>query len=51
LANLAMEELGGGRKRSVRQKMIRKSALNPPDGSFLHRRMAAKKSQKTNEDW
>jgi len=46
LANLAMEERGGGRTNSVKEKAARKSALNPPDGSFLARRQAAARKRK-----
>lgn len=41
LANYGMEELGGGAAVSSRRAKVRSSTIEPPEGSFAHRRQVA----------
>ena len=50
LANLAMEEKGGGRKNTVKEKNAKRAAHNPPEGSFLWRRRQ-KQNPPRRENW
>jgi hypothetical protein len=51
LANYAMEELGGGAAVGERKIQQRRSAIDPPTGSFGFRRRAWLSVRKTKGDW